>query len=85
MTDQDIIDTIAAKPEPCKHCGRAIKTGDGYHTHLLDSGHTGKSRCDPDESGLMYGYNAAPVGEPCSSPCIGTRYPDPNEIDRGMK
>lgn len=53
--------------------------GNGYHTHILDNGHAGKSRCDPDESGLSYGYNAAPTGEPCSTPCIGTRYPDPNK------
>lgn len=48
--------------------------GNGYHTHILDNGHTGKSRCDPDESGLPYGYNAAPASEPCSPPCIGTPY-----------
>lgn len=48
--------------------------GNGYHTHILDNGHAGKSRCDPDESGLLYGYNAAPASEPCSPPCIGTPY-----------
>ena len=68
---------------PCKHCGRAIAPGGNrYHVHLLDSGYNGKSRCDPDESGLMYGYNAAPIGETCSSPCIGTRYPDTKEADQ---
>ncbi len=64
---------------PCKHCGRTVlgTAGAGYYSHQIDGGHSGKSRCDPDESGLDYGYNAAPIGEPCSEPCIGVRYPDP--------
>ncbi len=49
----------------------------GY-VHRLDSGHIGKSRCDPDESGLPYGYNAEPIGQPCGLPCLGERYPDPS-------
>ena len=64
--------------KPCKHCGRNTENiGDHYHVHILDNGYQGKSRCDPDESGLDYGYNAAPIGEPCSEPCIGIKYPDP--------
>lgn len=70
---------------PCKHCGRTVLgiAGAGYYTHQLDSGHSGKSRCDPDESGLSYGYNAAPRGEPCSEPCMGVRYPDPRIQESG--
>ncbi len=57
----------------CKHCGRTIHTGspDRGYVHRGDWGGASKSRCDPDESGLPYGYNAAPVGEPCQWPCIG--------------
>ena len=64
---------------PCKHCRRTVvgEAGAGYYSHQLDSGHTGKSRCDPDKSGLDYGYNAAPIGEPCQEPCSGVRWPDP--------
>jgi hypothetical protein len=62
--------------QSCKHCGRAIAAGDpktGW-VHALDSGHNGKSRCDPSESRLPYGYNAEPEGAPCQSPCIGARF-----------
>lgn len=66
---------------PCKHCGRTVlrTAAAGYYAHQLQNGHTGKSRCDPEESGRMYGYNAAPVGEPCQQPCVGVRYPDDRE------
>ncbi len=60
----------------CKHCGRQIAAGNerlGW-VHALDSGYTGKSRCDPDESGLPYGYNAEPVGNPCQRPCLGSMW-----------
>lgn len=71
--------TTAPENGPCKHCGRTIHDGNptrGY-VHRGNGGHTSKSRCDPDESGLPYGYNAEPIGQPCGNPCIGTRYPDP--------
>lgn len=64
---------------PCKHCGRTIGDGDERRgwVHRGDNGYTGLSRCDPGESGLPYGYNAEPIGQPCQTPCIGMRYPDP--------
>lgn len=57
---------------PCKHCGRMINDGDQRRgwVHRTNSGHNGKSRCDPDESGLPYGRNAEPIGFRCQSPCI---------------
>lgn len=56
----------------CKHCGRAIATtwppngwvhADGGQRHL--------NRCHGDDSGLPYGYNADPEGEPCGLGCLG--------------
>lgn len=57
----------------CKHCDRTIVTtrpaagwvhADGVQNHL--------GRCHSDDSGLPYGYNAEPEGEPCSAPCLGS-------------
>jgi hypothetical protein len=68
MTD-NLRDRIAAA---CKHCGRAIHAGSPERGYIHRSdGYASKSRCDPDESGLPYGYNAEPVGQPCKSPCVG--------------
>lgn len=51
----------------CKHCGEPIICGErGYWTHTH-----GKSRCNPDVSGLIYGYNADPEGADCRMPCLG--------------
>lgn len=55
----------------CKHCGREIKSEDGRWYVHSDGGYRGKSRCNPEDSGLPYGYNAAPQGTACTSPCIG--------------
>ena len=53
----------------CKHCGREI-SDTPWPVHL--TGHyRGKHRCDPDDSGLMYGYEAAPEGTECTPPCVG--------------
>ena len=53
----------------CKHCGQGISKGD-WPVHLT-GGHKGKHRCDPGDSGLMYGYEAEPIGSPCKYPCVG--------------
>ena len=61
--------------KPCKHCGRAIADGDSRRgwIHRDDRGYNSLGRCNPDESGLPYGYNAEPEGVPCGSPCLGSR------------
>lgn len=58
-------DQIRAEIEAmtCKHCGEAFK-GE-LHTR------TGVGRCDPQQSGLPYGYNAEAIGTACAVPCIG--------------
>lgn len=53
----------------CKHCGQPI-SDDPYPVHLRGL-YRGKSRCDPEDSGLPYGYNADPEGATCSSLCLG--------------
>lgn len=54
----------------CKHCFRAVKGVDGSYIH--DEGlYRGKARCDPQDSQLVYGYNADPVGAECSPICLG--------------
>jgi hypothetical protein len=55
---------------PCKHCGQAI-TSNEYPVHATGN-YAGKQRCDPDDSGLMYGYNADPEGAPCNAICNGS-------------
>ena len=42
----------------CKHCGRLL-IAPHYQTHA-EGNYRGKMRCDPEDSGLPYGYNAAP-------------------------
>lgn len=63
--------TTAAK---CKHCGRAIADGDERRgwVHALDHPGSVLGRCNPDESGLPYGYDAEPEGQPCRNPCLGS-------------
>lgn len=65
--------TPLTKTAACKHCRRAIETtapskgwihADGHNKHL--------GRCNSVDSGLPYGYNAEPMGEPCRAPCLGT-------------
>ncbi len=53
----------------CKHCRREISAG-AWPVHV-SGGHRGKHRCDPGDSGLMYGYEAAPEGVECAYPCLG--------------
>ena len=53
----------------CKHCGREISDHD-WPIHL-DGEYRGKHRCNPGDSGLMYGYEAAPEGAECEYPCLG--------------
>jgi hypothetical protein len=55
---------------PCKHCGHPI-TGDAYPVHA-GGNNRGKQRCDPTDSGLIYGYNADPEGAPCNEICLGS-------------
>lgn len=63
----------AMSGERCKHCGRAIAGGDRKRGWVHDLGKGSVlGRCNPDESGLPYGYNAEPVGEPCMYPCAGS-------------
>lgn len=57
----------------CKHCGQNIVSNDGANwSHTTRSGHIGKQRCDPEQSGLPYGYNADPVGTDCTPICLGS-------------
>lgn len=55
----------------CKHCGKEL-TSPHYQTHA-EGNHRGKMRCDPDDSGLPYGYDAAPEGVPCDQICLGSK------------
>jgi hypothetical protein len=57
-------------PRACKHCGQPI--GDGQYPVHRAGHYRGKQRCDPDDSGLPYGYNADPVGAPCNAICLGS-------------
>ena len=58
--------------EDCKHCGQPIVSDDGlFWSHSTFGGYAGKQRCDPEKSGLPYGYNADPVGAKCSLICAG--------------
>lgn len=65
---------VYVPPLACKHCGRAISDGDETRgwVHQFDGAVLG--RCNPTESGLPYGYNAEPVGQPCIYPCLGCRH-----------
>lgn len=58
----------------CKHCGRAIgalvETAGYVH---LDGGQRGLHRCNPNDTGLPYGYDADPVDAPCTLGCLGAK------------
>ena len=58
----------------CKHCGGVIGSSvpDGRNgwVHVARP-HGGLGRCDPEESGMPYGYNAEPENTACSNPCLG--------------
>ena len=58
----------------CKHCGREIS--DSIPAVHLAGSYAGKARCNPEDSGLMYGYNAEPTGAECAYPCLGFREAD---------
>lgn len=51
----------------CKHCGRLIEGG-----HHIEGQQRLLMRCWPADSNLPYGYNAEPVGEPCTEICLGS-------------
>lgn len=55
----------------CKHCGRTIgspRHNSGWiHT---DGIQRGLNRCHTEDSGLPYGRDAEPVGQPCNAGCI---------------
>lgn len=55
----------------CKHCGRAL-TSPHFATHA-EGNYRGKMRCDPEDSGLSYGYNAAPIYVSCDIACLGSK------------
>ena len=44
----------------CIHCKRSIRSEDGRYWSHAEGGYRSKVRCDPDDSGLQYGYNAHP-------------------------
>ena len=67
----DPVDVTEVMPI-CKHCGQPI-SGPAPALHLAGD-YRGKSRCCPGDSGLMYGYNAEPVGAACQPPCLGATY-----------
>lgn len=54
----------------CKHCHRAIEFVNSGYVHI-EGDNRGKSRCDPQDSQLIYGYNADPVGVECTGICLG--------------
>ncbi|UGL61959.1 hypothetical protein SEA_EASTWEST_76 [Arthrobacter phage EastWest] len=56
----------------CKHCGQSISTVSGVDWIHTAGGYRGKSRCDPADSGLRYGYNAGPAEQDCSAICLGS-------------
>jgi len=51
----------------CKHCARPLAEN-GTHA---EGRQRGLNRCDTADSGLPYGYDAAPIGTPCSHACRG--------------
>jgi hypothetical protein len=57
-----------ADGRPCKHCGRALAAAGNVHA---EGNYRGKHRCDPDDSGLPYGYDGDPLGDDCSPGCLG--------------
>lgn len=57
----------------CKHCEQAIISDNGAcWAHTTPSGHVGKMRCNPSDSGLPYGYNAETHGQECGTLCLGS-------------
>lgn len=46
--------------EKCLHCRRPMDSEDGRYWIHAEGVYRGKARCDPDDSGLPYGYNAHP-------------------------
>lgn len=57
----------------CTHCGEQIASESPVSNtawqwvHLGPGGYNGKHRCDPDKSGLMYGYEAHPAEIECDT------------------
>lgn len=61
-----IADAVPEGDPTCKHCNRPMLGR--LHTA---GDYCGKMRCDPDDSGRPYGYNAEPLGQPCGALCLG--------------
>ena len=63
----------------CKHCGQPlteIRYALGLDYVHAEGRQRGLHRCDTEDSGLMYGYNAEPVGQPCGTTCVGSFIPE---------
>lgn len=73
--EEDPIMTDAYGDNPgnptCKHCGRRVEVTGEYGRHT-DGDNRGKGRCDPEDSGLPYGYNAETKDMECSPICRGS-------------
>lgn len=63
--------TEGAEIRRCKHCGRLISGKPNSWIHV-DGRQRGLHRCDGRDSGLPYGYDAEPEGEPCTPACLGS-------------
>lgn len=54
--------------DECKHCGMEIRSSDGKNYAHAEGPQRGLHRCAVKH----YGYDAAPVGQPCSFACNGS-------------
>jgi len=62
-----------ASTATCKHCGRTIAAARWWTGWVhVDGAQSGMNRCHSDDSGLPYGYDAGPDGEPCGRGCLGS-------------
>lgn len=79
--DNGVTDLVwGASTSTCKHCGRTIgttRTGAGW-VHL-DGLQRWLGRCHTADSLLPYGYDAAPIEEPCGIGCLARTTPTPEE------
>lgn len=56
----------------CKHCNQPLDIPEGKLRGVHAAGRQrGMWRCDTADSGLPYGYNADPIGQPCGGACMG--------------
>lgn len=64
--EKEEAEEIIFQPDFCKHCYRQI---DGrVHAEGMAKG---RMRCDPEDSQLVYGYNAEPTDADCGTTCMG--------------